>query len=486
MNKVDDTATSTTHELLWVAGVILFILLVNLFTASRSPTVWTDEVMFTEPAANVVLGNGLTSTAWPRLTSEKTWAGNAPLHTWLLVPWIKVFGLTPTAVRAVGFVYVGLATLLLWWAVRTSQLVKLPLLRVGLVVAILFDNAVSFSYRSARYDALGMLLAAMLAATVAARLSPRFAFVCLVSIGILVPFTGLQLVPYAIVFSLVLLAVFGPRTLRLSIPLGLGIAIGGVLLYATLLRLGAWAGFVLSARYFRGTDQVSSSHVTKLLTSLRELGTDPLLLLVIVVLLLGVVLGGRRRDANWRRFDVMALILVVTVPTMVGLSGRFPRYYLWMITIPGIVAAFQVCERFRVDARSRRLSWAVGTLLVIGAMAGLPARLAVTMIEWSRRDYSPVEALVSRSVKSDDVILADWQAFYPLARAKATVYYPAYQMDPHEKAALTKLIVAPEDSQRIIMTLGGNWHEVDALYSVPYGLGAKLYDLRIYARGLSN
>jgi hypothetical protein len=485
MNEVDDAATST-QELLWVAGMILFILLVNLFTASRSPTVWSDEVMFTEPAANVVLGKGLTSTAWPRLTPETTWAGNAPLHTWLLVPWIKVFGLTPTVVRAVGFMYVGLAAFLLWWAVRTSRLVTLPLLRVGLVVVILFDTAVSFSYRSGRYDALGMLLAAMVAATVAARPSLRFAFSCLVPIGILVPFTGLQLVPYAIVVSLVSFAVFGPRTLRLSIPLGLGVAMGGVLLYATLLKLGNWDAFVLSVRGFRGTDQAISSYVTRLLDSFRALGTDPLLLLVIVVLLLGV-LSVQLRNANWRRFDVMALILVIAVPTIVGFSGRFPNYYLWMISIPGIIAAFQVCERFRRgDARLRRLSWAVGALLVIGAMSGLPARLAVTMIEWSRRDYEPVEALVSRAVKGDDVIFADWQAFYALARVGATVYYPAYRMNPHEKAALTKLIVAPEDFQRIIITLGGNWHEVGALHSAPYGLGAKLYNLRIYAIGPGN
>lgn len=120
--------------------------------------------------------------------------------------------------------------------------------------------------------------------------------------------------------------------------------------------------------------------------------------------------------------------------------------------------------------------------LVIVAMAGLPTRLAVTMIEWSRRDYAPAEALVSRTVKTDDMIFANWQVFHALARVTATVYYPAYQMNPHEKDALTKLIVAPEEFQKVSMTLRGNWYEVGAWYSVPYGLGAKLYNLRIYAR----
>jgi hypothetical protein len=406
-----------------------------------------------------------------------------PLHTWLLVPWIKVFGLTPTAVRAICFVYAGLAALLLWRAVRTSQLVTRPLLRAALVVVVLFDAAVSFSYRSGRYDALGMLLAAMAAATVAARPS-AFRRACLVFIGILVPFTGLQLVPYAIVVSLASLAVFGPRTLRLSIPLGLGVAMGGVLLYATLLKLGTWHAFVLAVQGNRGNDYAGAGNVTKLLAYATTFCTDPLLLVVIVVLILGVALGGRLRGVNWRRFDVMALILVAAVPAMLILLGHFARFYLWMISIPGIVAAFQVCERFlHADARLRRLGWAAGALLVIGAMSGLPARLAVTAIEWSRRDYAPVEAFISRAVKADDVVFADWQAFYALARVKAKVYYPAYRMNPHEKATLTKLVASPEEFGKIATTLGGSWHEVCALHSAPYGLGARLYNLSIYARG---
>jgi hypothetical protein len=68
--------------------VLLLFVLVNMLTASRSPTVWQDEVQFTEPAANCVQGKGLTSTAWHLQGAEETCLPIQALHTWLLVPWI--------------------------------------------------------------------------------------------------------------------------------------------------------------------------------------------------------------------------------------------------------------------------------------------------------------------------------------------------------------------------------------------------------------
>src|SRR4051794_23262087 len=85
-------------EFLILAAMLAVFLAVNLATAGRAPVVWTDEVMFTDAAANAALGHGFTSTAWPFQRADATWGGNAPLHAWLLVPWLKVWGFNVTAV----------------------------------------------------------------------------------------------------------------------------------------------------------------------------------------------------------------------------------------------------------------------------------------------------------------------------------------------------------------------------------------------------
>jgi hypothetical protein len=443
------------REWLWVSGAVLLILLINLLTASRSPTVWQDEVMFAEPAANVILGRGLTSNAWPKYTPTALWAGNAPLHTWLLVPWLWVWGLTPAAVRAVNFVYVGIAAMLLWWAVRRSRMIESPLPRVALVVLLLCENAVVFSYRSGRYDAIGVLLLGAAAAAVAAD-APALA---LVLIGIPIPFAGLQLLPYAAVVGVVLLVVFGLRSLRITLPLGFGAAVGCVLLYAVFRSLGAWDAFVLAVRGWRADAGLGSA----IAEYPKVLATDPSLLLALVVLLMGV-----------RRSGVLSLFLLAAVPVALGISGRFPRYYLWMLAIPMLVAAVQSWQK----TRFRKIGAA---LLIAGALAGLPARLALAAVEWHRRDYTPVEELIARSVRPADVVVADWQAFYGLYRVRAHAYYPARQLSADEKAAITKLVIAPEDFARVSAMIGGAWRDVDGLLAAK-GLNAKLYSLHVYAR----
>ncbi|MGZ3472339.1 MAG: hypothetical protein ACXVA6_20420, partial [Isosphaeraceae bacterium] len=76
-----------------VLGSLLLssFLAANLGTSSRSPVIWQDEVMFTDPAANLYFGQGFTTSAW--FQSRGTlFAGNSPLYSLCLYPWIRVFG----------------------------------------------------------------------------------------------------------------------------------------------------------------------------------------------------------------------------------------------------------------------------------------------------------------------------------------------------------------------------------------------------------
>ena len=76
-----------------VLGSLLFsiFLAANLGTSSRSPVIWQDEVMFTDPAANLYFGQGFTTSAWFQ-SRDTLFAGNSPLYSLCLYPWIRVFG----------------------------------------------------------------------------------------------------------------------------------------------------------------------------------------------------------------------------------------------------------------------------------------------------------------------------------------------------------------------------------------------------------
>src|SRR5580658_8324525 len=102
----------------------------NLLTGVRYPFVWIDEVMYADPAVNLYLGNGFTSSAWYVQHADEFWAGNVPLHSALLYLWLKAFGFSILSVRSINYAYWMASALLLWRACLRLSLVAASLARV--------------------------------------------------------------------------------------------------------------------------------------------------------------------------------------------------------------------------------------------------------------------------------------------------------------------------------------------------------------------
>src|SRR4051794_38754213 len=78
----------------------IVFLIANLLTASLSPTVWVDEVLYADPAIRLLERGTFSSSGWYAQSKEEFWAGNVPLHQILLYGWIRLFGVSPTSVRS--------------------------------------------------------------------------------------------------------------------------------------------------------------------------------------------------------------------------------------------------------------------------------------------------------------------------------------------------------------------------------------------------
>src|SRR5882724_5295616 len=67
----------------WEPAGAIFIttlfLLINFLVATRTPTVYVDEPQYCDPAANLFLGDGFTSTMWGQGRGD-FWCGNVPLY----------------------------------------------------------------------------------------------------------------------------------------------------------------------------------------------------------------------------------------------------------------------------------------------------------------------------------------------------------------------------------------------------------------------
>lgn len=453
------------HSVLAVILAALYLIL-NLATAERSPTVSMDEVWFVEPAVNLARGRGFTTAAWDVQDRHQFWAGNAPLYSLLLSGWMRVVDLTPRGVRSLNYVLALLAAVCCVVAATRHGFLPRPRERLLLFAALLCTHSISFSYRSGRYDTTAMLVFSLaFLATSVRRAWLRYTL--LACCGVFVLPAGFQLSVYTAVLSVLLILFLGRRVLPDLVAFGAGVAAGLLVLYAVYASHGVWDDFLstLSRHSVVPVAEAQSTGFNDLAGKWRQLPgaalVDKVNLILIAVLL---VVARRSRGA------MFAVSLAVALPLIIQLLYTYRIYYGWMTVIPLLIA---------VVASGHRLAYAAAVLAMV---FGLPARIALSAVEWDARDYEPVRQLVTRNLRPEDWAYVDFQAYYPAKRLAGEVFLPPYlrAFTPAEKQRVSVLVLGSE-SDKYRFSFPGTWRQVDAL-SRPETTFAAPYELAVYRR----
>ncbi|MBN2477076.1 MAG: hypothetical protein JXB62_20885 [Pirellulales bacterium] len=458
-NSASLKADSSRREMFYVCVLILAVLAVNLLTGSRCPAVWIDEAAYTDPAWNLHLGQGFTSSAWYAQAGDEFWAGNVPLHSALLYLWTGLFGFSVLAVRAMNYVLISAAAVLLWLAVRRHGLIGRPEYRLALIALMLLGFGVCFSYRSGRPDAVCILLAS--SSALAYSISNRpVRLIAVGGLGVLFPIAGLQLLVYAALLSLLLLPWLRTRFLGEAIVLGLGCTAGVGVLFAFYTWHGVWGDFLAST--IGRHSAAGQEGLAARLGQLRIPGglKDPSFLLVLVTILGLARWATVRRRMHWRSPLGFAVASGLAIPSILYLlRGQYPCYYAWMAYLPACV-----CLCSELAARRPRLTPMGGLvmpslLLVLAGLVGLPFVTGLTLLQWTDRDYRNVEGLVEGRLGPDDVVYCDGAAYYA-AKKRASVETGRRHlaaMTPRQKAGISAVVVDPAAMGTIQEMLGGQW-----------------------------
>jgi hypothetical protein len=470
-------------------------LLVNLATAERSPVVWQDEVALVDPAVNLSQGNGFTSTAWWQ-TGDRFFAGNAPLYPMLLYPWISLFGVNSTAVRSLNYVLILGVISVLWLGLRNLDLVRTGRARLLFAALVLCGSGVSFSYRSGRYDCLGMLIVSgIFAALAIKRRAVRFAVD--VSLAALIPWAGLQLIPYIAMMSLLLLAYRGRDAIREVAAIVVGGILGSLTLAGFFMGHGVWGDFLSACTIQSGTRLTIAERLGR---AIAAPSVDPSAVLLLVALVIVATASLIRRE-GWRRSAATVGVMVgVALPCAMGFIGRYPSYYSWMGFIPMAAALAAAFER---PSAGRFVQKSALALALLACAVGLPARLLVVWFEWDLRDAGRVDRFVTTHLRPTDQVFSIYEAYYPAKASARGVVLPAYIGEPFapdappgaitrdERERINVLILKPDCVERSLNFFGGEWRQVahyklDASGRVPLlerlKFGSKPYDIIIYRR----
>ena len=445
-------ATADPGESALVLTLLVAFLVVNLLTALNYPHVWNDEVMYTDPAANLIQGNGFTSTAWYAQAGDRFFAGNTPLHPLLLTGWIYFFGFSPVAVRSINYFWFTLATFLVWRFCVRAGLITSARWRLILMLLLATGSGFSFSYRSGRPDMIGYFLVALslYAVTIQRRLLRTLS---LLALGMLFPWAGLQLL---LLIALVTVLIFAFGGLRLSLDgvwLGIGGAFGLAGLYGFYASHGVWPDFVASV----------GKHIAGAAGQDRQGGWAGLFVRdhsAPFLLLLNIGCGicaYKARDAVTSQIAWFGLASGIIIPPVMQLCGVFPVYYGWMAALPQGLA---ICHAIaRHPPRSMRMKSMVALLLAGAMVVGLPARLLVAALDSGNQPYSAVQEFVSSHLAASDNAFLDSSAYYPGMRTAQKVYTLRYLnvMPAAERANVTAMVINPDNFSSLRNEFPGNW-----------------------------
>jgi hypothetical protein len=477
---------SLSAEFLLVLGLVAVLFAVNLATAEIYPMAWFDEAGYADPAINLALGNGFTSSTWYNAYWGKFWSSNPPLYPLLLTPWIMWFGVNFGSIRSLNIVLISGTALALWHYTVRSGLFPSLLGRIMVVLLPLLGYGVSFTYRSARPDAVCILLA-VLALNASLLPNPRWRAAALVAVGSLVPWTGLQLAAFAVVLAL-LIGVWWPRpALRIFLPLGIGMALGLIALlgfyaannslydfiaatFASLHTIVGEIAHLVLLDDARGLDHVW--HYPVLLPAVVFQERSSVFLVTAAILLL-ISLRHATGTAAFKT-SALAVTAAFVIPMFMELAGRYPLYYTWMgfLTVGiAVVASLEMSPPSPALLPTRR--FVIGCI-ALGLIIGLPLQLTRAYEERGARDYDPLRAYVRARVAPGDWVYISEPPYFAVVEQGAVAVLAQYAtsrlapgIPEDQRRRIKLLIVRPEEAKDAIERLGGSWVPSGPPFSPP-------------------
>jgi hypothetical protein len=469
----------------WIVVVAWLILLFgfDLLTSGIYPTVWCDEVSFSEPAFNYLLHGTYTTTVWQFQPLNTFPAVNCPLYSLMITGWLWVFGTDLLAVRAFNYFLMGVACLLFWQLLSRFNLVRSAGWRLALVTALHLGYGISFSYRCSRPDTLGLVLTLALALLFTVQ-SFRLRNLGLFIIAIVLPWVSFSSGLYAgLACFCCVITLRRPSFLQATV-VWVGLLLGVASVCGFLYSKGILQAFVTGASHVVGKHYDVAGKPTLLDKILHVLNASwpsylleySTLMLLMGTLFLAILRWDDLKARADRRVIACSALTLFTTPLVFNFVGAYAFYYSYTIFIPALIlfATVALCPPGptpKPNARRLNLAIAAATLTAT-ILVGLPLKLALSSYFATIAPRAEIQRRIVSCINPDDVVYTADACFFDVKPLAKVVYarcsfmdfvgtrVPGRRLTQSEKDNVTKLVVRADQAAFFTDYFGGPWEAV--------------------------
>ena len=446
----------------WVVSLFLLAFLIfNVVTATSYPFPHLDECLQAEPAINYVHGQGF-GIRFDEILG---------MYSFLLVPWMKLFGSSLQSIRSAGIFSMTAAFLVLWSAVKRLEIIPLAFWRVFLLILLATECGMIVDYRNGRYDGFGALVMMVVLWLMSIK-GKRTRLFCLFVVCLFVPWAGMQFMPVLFTAGVFLFLIFRWR-FWMEIAVSFLASVLGVAAFFSIAaangRLWTLLKFIRGQR--TGLNVISDLIHHGQLILYNHIPVDfslPFLFGAAAILFVHLL---RQKKINLHSGIFLGILFAVLVSIVMLTVAKLPTYYSYMIVIPIAVAlcsGLALCE-------PGKLRNAVLILCSLSAAAGAGIHAAAYIGNSQDRDYSRYEQFVDQTVHADDIAYVDATGYLAVRQRARDAYLWEAEgpiiplMSQQQKDSITVLLIPSWALEYTTNGLGGQWQETGQMFA-PTGL----------------
>lgn len=371
---------------------------------------WNDEIGTADTAVNYVLFGKWDSNVWHYTYN--------PLHAFLLIGWLKIFGISHAIVCNVNVFIALLAFLYLEHTIVKRSIITKQKSGIALVLLFWLGFMLASIMTKGRIDMLVMFLSIILTDSLIDNNNSILGYVKIFISSTLLILSSIYVIPLFVLsiiyFNAINFCGIGriQWLIKASVT-ALGFIVGMALTCVFYYKIGFLYHFLSTYISFNGSLGNTPSLSARLFDAYNS---DPTSIFLCACAWLVVLISKKKG-----KLFLTMLAIVTLVPTIMTFAGRYASYYVWMVELPVSVLVVYLMDR----TEKKGIYYMLLTVVAVISMLRPAYWIYKRPAEYTQRMelYSFIAKNSEYLTQTDNVYFQDAMCYYKVVEHRKARYY---------------------------------------------------------------